>query len=285
MVAANPIRIRQIDADRRCRITIASQHGYGDHFGTHPFYLFLLEAFVDRRMIFKPLRIIADNLRALGRILIDKVYGRLPAGFHTQRITVSFDKTVHEIHIRSRILYPKDGVGIECLQVTGLIVFNQFFDDCFLRIVFGKRNGLLQLAHNLFDSSRIKTSDFPYLLDNLSVLLHQPAIESVRDRSDGVFTRFHSGIIIFHLFLGNTAAIVVIGRCQDQIPVAALHSTFCQYSRIKDHRRDFCNKLLQSLSFTQRKFRDIHLLQAALKEFRGKAGNKLILCIMVMDAA
>ena len=83
MIAANPVGIRQVDANRSCRIAITSQHGNRNYFGTDSFYFFFLKPFIYRRMIFEPLRIIADHFCSLRCLLIDKVHGRLPAGFHS----------------------------------------------------------------------------------------------------------------------------------------------------------------------------------------------------------
>ena len=83
MIAANPVGIRQVDANRSCRIAITSQHRYRDYLSTDSFHLLLLETLIYRRMILKPLRIITDDFRTLSRLLIRKVHGRLPAGFHS----------------------------------------------------------------------------------------------------------------------------------------------------------------------------------------------------------
>ena len=82
MIASDPVGIRQVYADRGCRIAIASQHGNRNHFGTDSFYLFFLKPFIYRRMIFEPLCIVADHFRPLRRLLVYKVHGRFPACFH-----------------------------------------------------------------------------------------------------------------------------------------------------------------------------------------------------------
>ena len=48
VVATNPVGVRQVDSDRRRRITIPTQHSCRNHFGRDTFYLFFTELRIDR---------------------------------------------------------------------------------------------------------------------------------------------------------------------------------------------------------------------------------------------
>ena len=75
MIATDPVGIRQVDTDRGSRITVSTQHGYCNHLGTYTLYLGLLETVINRRMVLKPLGILADDLGTFGRLLVDEVHG------------------------------------------------------------------------------------------------------------------------------------------------------------------------------------------------------------------
>ena len=73
MIPTDPIGIGQVNTDGGSRIAIASQHRHGDDLGAHALHLFFLEACIYRGMILKPLGVVADDLGASGRLLVDKV--------------------------------------------------------------------------------------------------------------------------------------------------------------------------------------------------------------------
>ena len=73
MIPPDPVRVRQVDADWCRWIAIATQHGYRNDFSAYAFNLLFLETGIDWRVILKPLRVVADGLGPLGRLLVDKV--------------------------------------------------------------------------------------------------------------------------------------------------------------------------------------------------------------------
>ena len=88
MILTDPVRVRQVDTDRSSRVAVSAQHGDGNHFGRDTLHLLLAEAGIHRRIVFEPLRVVADYPRAFGRLAIDEVGYRLPAGLHSERIAV-----------------------------------------------------------------------------------------------------------------------------------------------------------------------------------------------------
>ena len=165
VVSTNPIGIRKINSYRRRRITIATQHRDRDHLRTHTFYPFLLESFIYRRMIFKPLSILTDGLRTTSGFFVPEIHRRFPTRLQSQSITIGFDKTIYEINLRVGIFYPKNRIGIEGTKIAGTIIIYQRSDDLALFLVLGKSSGLLQFSYNPFDGFRIQTSYFPNPFD------------------------------------------------------------------------------------------------------------------------
>ena len=72
-MGTNPVSVRKIDTDGSCRIQVTGKNSGSDHLGRYPFYLFLFERFINRRMIFEPLRIAADNLCTVCSIQVFEV--------------------------------------------------------------------------------------------------------------------------------------------------------------------------------------------------------------------
>ena len=66
-------------------------------------------------MVFEPLRIAADNLRAAGSFQILEVHQRFPACLHAQRVAVAFGESVYEVDAGIQILYPQNGIIIKGL--------------------------------------------------------------------------------------------------------------------------------------------------------------------------
>ena len=97
MLATNPVGIRQIDTNSRRRIKVSCKNSRSNHFSRHTFHFLFLKLLINRRVVFKPLRIGTDNLCTMSCLQIFKVDQRLPAGFHTQWITITFCKSIHKI--------------------------------------------------------------------------------------------------------------------------------------------------------------------------------------------
>ena len=113
ITAAYPVGIGQVDANGRGRIEVAGQDSGGDDLGRNALHLLLLELFVHRRMVFKPLGIAADQLRAVRSLQILKVDQGFPTGLQAQGVAIGLSKTVDKIHAGVEVLHPQDGVIIK----------------------------------------------------------------------------------------------------------------------------------------------------------------------------
>ena len=70
MHRANPVAIRQIDANGRTGVKVATQYGSLHHTSSNALAFLLLETLVYRAVVLKPLSILAKNLSALCGFLV-----------------------------------------------------------------------------------------------------------------------------------------------------------------------------------------------------------------------
>ena len=66
MLRPDPVGIREVDSDGRRGVFVSTQHRSAYHIRRNASHGLLLKASIYRRMVFEPLSIRADNLRALG---------------------------------------------------------------------------------------------------------------------------------------------------------------------------------------------------------------------------
>ena len=97
IASADPVCIRQIDTDSCRGIFLTAQHGCTDHIGRNTMHHSLFKPLVYGRMIFEPLGIAGDGLRAMSSLLIDVFYNTFPRAFQSQGIPIHLDKTIDEI--------------------------------------------------------------------------------------------------------------------------------------------------------------------------------------------
>ena len=166
IVLTNPVGIRQVDAYRGRRKTIAAKGGDDDAFGRNAATFLFLETRVDRRMVLKPLGVFADGVGAFGSLQVLEIHHTLPCGLHTHRVAVVLDETVHEVDMRGIVLHPSDVIGVPSLEVASLIIFDKFLSIITLGIVFGHLVGLFEPTDDGFDGLAIKSVGTVHLFIN-----------------------------------------------------------------------------------------------------------------------
>src|SRR5207249_983264 len=97
----------------------------GNHFCGNAFYVLLLMRIHYWRMIFKPLRFMADDGNGFSSFHILGAYHRFVASFLLQCILVNFNETNNSIHLADRITYPRNTIIIEVLWIAGLIKLDE----------------------------------------------------------------------------------------------------------------------------------------------------------------
>ena len=284
VVAANPVGVREVDANRSRGIAVATEHGNCDDFSAHALHLGFAEAGVYGRMILEPLGVRADDAGAFRRPLVDEVDGRFPACLAAEWVAVGFNEAVHEVHVRGGVFYPEDGVGIERLEVARLVIFDKLFYDGLLRLVLREGESLLELGDNPFYGLRIKSAYLPDLLEDPAIDLCKPAVQSVGDGAKGVLTRLHLGVEGVHLGLRQVSLVVVVGRSLNQVHVSTLDGAFREDRRVEDDRRKLGEQLVYGLSFAEGELRRLYLSDTVSKELLRERGENLILGVVVVNA-
>ena len=108
-----PIGIGQIDAYGCRRIFVAPEHCRTDNVGSDSLYLGLAETGIHRRVVFKPLGILADGAGALGGLFILVFHNTFPRAFYSQRVAIHLYKAVYEINLTVERLDPKYGILVK----------------------------------------------------------------------------------------------------------------------------------------------------------------------------
>ena len=179
MFLTDPVGVRQVDADGRSRIFLSAQHGSTDDVGCNSLHFRLAETGIHRRMVLKPLCVLADGLGALGSLQVLIFHDTFPCTFHTERITVYFDESIDEIHQTFMLFYPCDAVSVEILQATGAVELHQQVDDMLLPFVLGILLCLEQPGHDFADGLPIEPIFLPCQFHYFTVALDQLGVESV----------------------------------------------------------------------------------------------------------
>ena len=212
----------------------------------HTFHLSLLKLRSYRRMVLKPLCVLADSLSTAGSFHIFKFNKTFPGSFQSKRITINLNKTIDKINHTLLLLDPRNAISVEIRKVASAIILDQKIDDMSLLLIFCIFLSFQEPGNNLLNGSTIHTIFFPGHFYDFSVPLHQFGIESIGRRSL-VFTILQSGIKPFYLILGN-AFIEIAGRSGYQInPISLIHSLRKNFL-IKDNGHQFILQVLLSLT-------------------------------------
>ena len=113
MHGTNPVGIGQVDADGCRGIFVATEHRRTHRTGRHTRHFFLLKSLIHGRMIFEPLRVLADDLGTTRGHKVFVLYQCLPRGFQPEWIAINFYETIDEIYLAFGLFQPFDGIFIE----------------------------------------------------------------------------------------------------------------------------------------------------------------------------
>ena len=120
-----PVSVRQVDADGRGGIRVASEHSYRDDRSEYTTGILLLKAGIDGSMRFEPRCLTADLRRAFARLLITDMHERLPHPLHPEGVSIDFGEAIDKVHYRLRIADPVDRIAVVFFQIALLVVFDE----------------------------------------------------------------------------------------------------------------------------------------------------------------
>ena len=283
VLLANPVGIRQIDADGGSRIFLTAKHRRTDYIGCNALHLRLAEAGIHRRMVLKPLRILADGLRALGGLQVLVFHDSLPGTFQSQRVAIYLDESVDEIHHALVLLHPGDAISVEIHEITCAIELHEQVDNVLLSLILGIFLSLEQPGYDFPDGLTIKTIFLPNQFHHLAVALGELGIETIRWRSSVVGV-LHLGIEPLHFLLGHIL-IEVAGRSLHQVLAIRLVHALRHHLGVEDHGYQQSEQVFLALSTLQRQFRLVDVLHQFIEEFLRESRLEFLAAIMMMDAA
>ena len=273
VLLADPVGVRQVDADGRSGIVVAGNNGHVDHLGAHPFDLGLPEARVDGGVVFEPLGVLADHLRAVRSLLVAEVDDAFVGGLAAERVAVILHETVHEVHVGPGVAHPRNIIGIPHPEVTGAEILDQLTDVFLLDVVLRHGLRLLQMGDNHLYGGPVEAVGLVDLLEDTALLLDQLAVEAVGD-GVRVFLVGHPVVEAVHLAGRQVAVIVAAAGGGDDVLLRALVFVGGEEFRIADDRQQF-GRLFRGYARCGKERGDI--VAAAL-------GQDLVLAVVVMDA-
>ena len=106
MLGSNPIGIRKIYPYGCRRIFITAEHSCTNHIGRHSSHGFLLEHFIHRRIVFKPLRMLTDKACTLRGFDVFIVHNAFPRTFQAQWVAINFYEAIDKIYPTILVFQP-----------------------------------------------------------------------------------------------------------------------------------------------------------------------------------
>ena len=180
MLSPYPVGIRQVDAYGCGWILVATKHSTTDGIGNNPLYMRFAEARVNRRVVLKPLGILAYGLSALASLEILIFHYAFPRALEAQRVAINLYEAVDEIYASVEFLQPLYRILVKGLEIAcGVVVYKQA-DDFLLLLIFCIIAGFVQEEDNLLDCLAILAVKSPCFFLQLAIILHQSGIETVR---------------------------------------------------------------------------------------------------------
>ena len=155
VVFTDPVGVRQVDTDRRCRIAVARQDSCGDDFGGHTFDFLFLVFRVGCGVILEPLRVSGNQLRTFGCREVFEVDHRLPCAGDAERIGIGLCETIDVVHAAVKVFDPSDAVLVKSRQITCLIERDHLLNSKFLGIVLGIFQCLFEPINDMLEGFAI----------------------------------------------------------------------------------------------------------------------------------
>ena len=242
MLCSNPVGIRKIYTYSCRGIFVSSEHCRTNDICRHAPNSLFLKPPVHRGMVFKPLRILADQTSTLCCLSILILNNPLPRAFQSQGVTINFYEAIDEINLSFLLFQPLNRILVKVFKVARLIILYQNGYNLLLLFVFSILRSLRQPMDDLTDFIAIHAICLIDKLCQLPVLLGQLRIKSIGNRTS-ISLHLHAIIKTFNLTLRNTF-IEVTGRRLDEVYAFSLVNTLWQIVSIKDNRQNFIQQIV-----------------------------------------
>ena len=162
-----------------------------------------------------------------------------PGAGHAERVAVAFDEAVDEVDLRSGVFGPCYRVVVECLKRACGVVFDEFFDNVALSVVFGVRFRFFEIFHDFLYSCGVEPADSVDLFGHFPVFVFdEAAVESVGNRGE-VGAVFQCSVVGFHFVLCQAGSVEVACRCGHEVGVVGLVDALGEVGRVEHHFHEF----------------------------------------------
>ena len=286
VLCPNPVAVGQVNADGAGRIEVSAQHRGTNHLGAHAAALLLAEAGVDGRVVLEPLGVVAQRLGTLGSLVVDDVDVAFPTGLQPERVAIDLDEAVGKVHLALGLLYPKDAVFVERLQVACAIERDERVDDGLLPLVLGVGPGLKERVTDVVDSLAVESAAAPYVLAESAVGgSFQSAVHAQHGRTARVGLLLQVGIEGLGFGLRDVFGVIVArGGEQEVLAVGSIHAPRHHFGTEDDVGQPL-GKLPRRLVRTERKQGDIELPDFAKEERAAELRHELQAAVVMVNAA
>ena len=130
------------------------------------------ETGINRRMVLKPLGILADSLRTLGGLQVLILHNSLPRAFQSDGVAIDLDESIYKVYPTLMLADPLNAVVVEHTQVACLIIINKEFYHVCLLVILCHTLSLLQPIDNLMDGIGVTPFCGPYYFVNTLGILN-----------------------------------------------------------------------------------------------------------------
>ena len=180
MFCPYPVGIRQIDT-YCCRwILVAAEHSCTNDIRRYALHFLFAETRVDRTMVFKPLRILADCLGASRGLQILILNYSLPRTFKAERVAINLDEAIYKIYLRLMLADPLYAIVVEKAQVARSVIPHKRLYILPLLVILSHAGCFFQPVCDVLYGIGIHAVLAPHEFHEFSVTLYQFRVKSIR---------------------------------------------------------------------------------------------------------
>ena len=203
VVLADPVGVREVDADGRGRIAVAGEADGVDHLRGNALDRGFPEARVHGGVVLEPLGVRTQGLGAARGVEVLDIDIAFPGTLAAQRVVVILDEPVDEVHGSEGILHPLDVEFVPLTKVAGAVIVDEKTQGAGLDVVLGHGAGLQELVADLLEGGGVDATHLPgQFPDDAVRSLDDLRVEAVRDGA-GILRVHDAGVVLLHFVAGD----------------------------------------------------------------------------------
>ena len=178
-----PVGVRQIDANGSRRILFTTQHCSTHGISRYTFHRFLFKTSINRRVVFKPLRIITYLMGALRGLFILIGNNAFPRTFQPEWVAILLNKTIDKVYSTLLFFQPFNRILVKAFQIACAIIVDKQGYHLTLLIILSHLGSLFKIEDNLTNGLTITAIHGPAFLFQSACGLHQLRVQAIRWRT------------------------------------------------------------------------------------------------------